>query len=77
MIRMGLSEKLISNSIYLFVDWLIATSMSFLYWLIAGKTLLPEEYGIVSTTTNLAIVLSNASLLGLNTAVWLITGCLS
>ncbi|MEM5782041.1 MAG: oligosaccharide flippase family protein, partial [Candidatus Aenigmatarchaeota archaeon] len=67
---MSISKKLISNTVYLFLDWLIATSMSFLYWLIAGKTLLPEEYGIVSTTTNLAIVLSNISLLGLNTAVW-------
>lgn len=67
---MSVNKKLISNSIYLFLDWLIVAIMSFLYWLIAGKTLLPEEYGIVSTTTNLTIVLSNVSMLGLNTAVW-------
>ncbi|MEM5829240.1 MAG: oligosaccharide flippase family protein [Candidatus Aenigmatarchaeota archaeon] len=67
---MSVSEKLISNTVYLFLDWLILTSMGFLYWSIAGKTLLPEEYGIVSTSVNLAIVLSGVSLLGLNTATW-------
>jgi len=67
---MSVSKKLISNAIYLFADWFILTLMSFLYWLIAGKTLLPQEYGIVSTSVNLATLLSGISLLGLNSAAW-------
>jgi len=42
--------------------------MGFLYWLIAGKILLPKEYGIVSTSLNLALMLSGISLLGINIA---------
>ncbi|MEM5879101.1 MAG: oligosaccharide flippase family protein [Candidatus Aenigmatarchaeota archaeon] len=61
--------KLISNTIYLFLEWFVVNLLSFLYWLTTGKTLLPEEYGIVSTTTNLAMVLSGISLLGLNLSV--------
>jgi O-antigen/teichoic acid export membrane protein len=34
--------------------------------LIAGKTLLPEEYGILSTSINFALIFSGMSLLGLN-----------
>jgi O-antigen/teichoic acid export membrane protein len=59
---------LISNTIYFFLDWFVLTLAGFLYWFIAGKTLLPEEYGIISTSTNLAIVLSGMSLLGLGAA---------
>jgi len=66
---MSISRKLISNTLYLFLDWFILTLMGFLYWFIAGKTLLPEEYGIIATSTNLAMVLSGISLLGLNVSV--------
>jgi O-antigen/teichoic acid export membrane protein len=68
MVQIG--KKLISNTVYLFLDWLVLTSMGFLYWIIAGKTLLPEEYGIVSTSVNFAIVLGGLSLLGINAATW-------
>ncbi len=67
---MSTRKKLISNAFYLFLDWLVVTFMGFLYWLIAGKMLIPEEYGVVSTATNLSIILSGISLLGLNTALW-------
>lgn len=67
---MSISRKLISNTIYLFLDWFVYTMIGFFYWFIAGKNLLPEEYGIVSTSVNLAMVLSGVSLLGLNIAVW-------
>lgn len=66
---MSISRKLISNTVYLFLDWFVLTLMGFLYWFIAGKTLLPEEYGIIATSTNLAMVLSGVSLLGLNLSV--------
>ena len=67
--NMSLRKKLISNTIYLFLDWFVLTLMGFFYWLVAGKTLLPKEYGIVSTSVNLALVLVGISLLGLNITI--------
>jgi stage V sporulation protein B len=67
---MSLGKKLISNSAYLLLDWLLVSVLGFFYWFIAGKTLVPEEYGIVSTSVNLATFLSTLSLLGLNAAIW-------
>jgi stage V sporulation protein B len=67
---MSLGKKLISNSAYLFLDWFLITILGFFYWVVAGKTLLPEEYGVVSTSVNFATFLSTLSLLGLNAAIW-------
>jgi stage V sporulation protein B len=67
---MSLGKKLISNSAYLFLDWFLVSVVGFIYWFIAGKTLLPKEYGIVSTSVNSANFLSTLSLLGLNAAIW-------
>jgi O-antigen/teichoic acid export membrane protein len=67
---MSVRKKLISNTAYLFLDWFTVTLLGFFYWFIAGKTLQPEEYGIVSTVVNFAIFLSTLSLLGINTALW-------
>jgi O-antigen/teichoic acid export membrane protein len=67
---MSVSKKLISNTTYLFLDWLLVSLIGFFYWFIAGKILPPEEYGIVSTVVNFAAFLSTLSLLGINTALW-------
>ena len=67
---MSTGKKLISNTAYLFLDWLLVSLIGFFYWFISGKTLLPEEYGIVSTVVNFATFLSVISLLGINTALW-------
>ena len=59
-------RKLFSNTFYLFLDWFTLNLTGFLYWFIAGKILLPHEYGIISTSVNLAVLLSSISFLGLN-----------
>jgi O-antigen/teichoic acid export membrane protein len=69
-IKISLGRKLFSNSFYLFLDWFIATFMGFLFWLISGKLLLKEDLGIVSTSFNLANILSGISTLGLGAAIW-------
>jgi O-antigen/teichoic acid export membrane protein len=69
-IKISLGRKLLSNSFYLFLDWFIATFMGFLFWLISGKLLLKEDLGIVSTSFNLANILSGISTLGLGAAIW-------
>jgi O-antigen/teichoic acid export membrane protein len=65
-----INKKLASNATFLFLDWLFVTLLNFVYWSVAGKTLLPEQYGIVSTSVNLANLLSGLGLLGLNTTLW-------
>jgi len=66
----SVKDKLISNTIYLFLDWLVLTVTGFLFWAIGGKTLLPNELGIVSTSVNLVMVLGGISLLGLSITTW-------
>ena len=65
-----IKNKLISNTFYLFFDWFAVTVTGFFYWLVAGKLLLPEDYGIVSTAINFALILSGLSLLGMHAAIW-------
>ncbi len=65
-----IKDKLISNTIYLFLDWASLSVIGFFFWFIAGKFLLPVEYGIVSTSVNLALLVGSASLLGLHFTVW-------
>ena len=65
---MGLRKKLISNTFYLFINWFSVTIFSFLYWLIIGKFLSPADYGIVSTSFQIATLLSAISFFGLNSA---------
>ncbi len=67
--KMSIRNKIISNTNYLFFNWIIVTLMASLYWFAAGKTLLPKEYGIVSTSINLVILLAGISSLGLNATV--------
>lgn len=67
---MSVKDKLISNAIYLFLDWFVLAIIGFFYWLIAGKMLLPQEYGIVSTSINFALILSGISILGIHSVLW-------
>lgn len=62
-------SKVVSNSTYLFLDWLAATFFSFLFNMIIVKTFLPQDYGFIATTISITMILSVFSLLGLNTAV--------
>ena len=65
---MSFREKLISNTTYLFFDWVFTSLISLFYWFIIGKTFLPFQYGIIATSTQIAIMLSGISMLGLNSA---------
>lgn len=66
---MEVGKRLIGNSAFLFIDWLIITVLSLVFWIIVGKTLSKEEYGIVATATNIIIILSGISLLGVQTTL--------
>lgn len=66
---MSISKKLVSNAVYLFLDWFLLTSIGFLNWLVIAKKLLPYDYGIISTLVNFSGIIAEFSLLGLTTAV--------
>lgn len=65
---MGISEKLVSNIIYLFLDWFFVFIFSFLFWIIIWKNLSPLDSGIYSTAQNLIILISSFTVVGFSTA---------
>jgi O-antigen/teichoic acid export membrane protein len=67
---MRTSEKLISNTIYMFLTWFAATLFPFFFWFLVGKwpTLKPSDYGVVATSLNFVILISGFILLGINSA---------
>lgn len=58
-----------SNAFYIFLNWLTISVLNFLYWIVAGKLLLSTEYGIASTVFALASIVSNLSLLGIDSSL--------
>ena len=40
-----------------------------MYWFVIAKNLLPQSYGIISTSVNLMLLLGSISMFGLNTAI--------
>jgi len=66
---MSHKTKIFSNSIYLLLDFAIATLLSFAFWFILGRILTPSESGIVFTSLGLSSIISVFSLFGLNTAL--------
>jgi O-antigen/teichoic acid export membrane protein len=66
---MKVSEKLVSNTIYLFSDWLVVGLFSFLFWVIVGKVLSTSGVGIVSTAVHFTIFISVFSMIGIDTAL--------
>ncbi len=66
---MKVAEKAVSNTIYLLTNWFVLTLLSFLYWVIAGKMLLPDEYGKVTTAYQIMFLIGSLANLGLGVAV--------
>ena len=62
------NSKLINNSFYSMADFLIVTSLSFIFWLIVGKTLSVENFGIIATSINISLLISAVALIGLPNA---------
>ena len=58
------TKQLFSNSFYLISRWLIMISSSLIFWIILGKLLDPEQYGIIATSMNFISILSGIVVLG-------------
>jgi len=66
---MSSSVKAVSNTVFLTLDWISVTILSFLYSFVIWKTLSPWDYGIISTSVNLMMILGNISLFGMHATV--------
>lgn len=62
-------SRLISNSAYLMTDWIVATVLSFLFWLIASRLLPISGFGIAATTVNTALLIAAFGMVGVNAVV--------
>ncbi len=66
---MGNASRIISNTFYLFLDWVVLTAGGYLYWVVMGKLLSPAEVGRFSTVFNIAMFLVGFTGLGMNIAI--------
>lgn len=65
---MEISRKLVSNTLFLFLDWFFVFVFSFLFWIIIWKNLSPLDTGIYSTVQNLIISIVTFTTLGFSVA---------
>ncbi|MBI4167341.1 MAG: flippase [Candidatus Aenigmarchaeota archaeon] len=66
---MGNASRIISNTFYLFMDWIVLILGGYFYWVIMGKLLSPGEVGRFSTVYNIAMFLVSFASLGINIAI--------
>jgi len=64
-----IAEKAVSNTIYLALNWISITFLSLIFWIVAGKFLLPSEYGKGTTAFQIVFFLSSIANLGLGFAL--------
>lgn len=66
-----IGEKLISNTVYLFLDWFVVAFFSFIFWLVIWKApaFSPLDVGIVATSINLIVFISGLSTFGIDIAL--------
>jgi len=66
---MSINRKLLSNSVYLFLDLFTVNLLGLIFWFFVGRFLLPGQAGVVATSINLALLLSSISFLGFQGAL--------
>lgn len=62
---MNAGRKIISNVFYYFLDISTVTIFGYLFWIVIGKLLVPEQYGILFTVVSLFNVIVVVTSLGL------------
>ncbi len=66
---MKITGKVISNSFYIFLQWFFSALFGYIFWVVLGKLLSPEEVGGFSTIINMALLITGFSFLGINSAM--------
>lgn len=67
--NMGKVSKIMSNSFYFFIDWIIMTLGGYLFWVVIGRLTTPSDVGMFSTIMNLAILIVGFTSLGMNSVL--------
>ncbi|MEM4397109.1 MAG: oligosaccharide flippase family protein [Candidatus Woesearchaeota archaeon] len=62
-------KKALENTFFISLSWIITTLGGFLFWLIAGKFLNQQDYGIALTATSLGFFIISVITLGLPSAL--------
>lgn len=60
-----LRKSLISNTVYLIIAWVSSIILNFSFQLLAAKTLIPQELGVLSTAINFAAIFSSILIFGM------------
>jgi len=67
--KIPVSRKIISNLFYYFLDLSSITILGYVFWILMGKFLVPEQYGILQTVISLFSILAALTTLGFNEAL--------
>ena len=62
---MAYGKKVLSNVFYYSLDFITITLAGYIFWILMGKMLIPEQYGILTTVVALFYVIVNISSIGL------------
>jgi len=66
---MKVQKKAVENTFFITLSWLVSTLGGFLFWLIAGKFLTQEEYGIAITSVSFGFFVISIITFGLPAAI--------
>ncbi len=66
---MGKVSKIMSNSFYFFLDWVVMTLGGYLFWVVIGRLTNPGDVGLFSTILSLSILLTGFTSLGMNSVL--------
>lgn len=66
---MGKISKIMSNSFYFFLDWVVMTLGGYIFWVVIGKLTSTGDIGLFSTIMNLAILIIGFTSLGMNSVL--------
>ncbi|MFQ6020439.1 MAG: oligosaccharide flippase family protein [Candidatus Aenigmatarchaeota archaeon] len=66
---MKLQRKIISNVFYYFLDIVTLSIFGYIFWILMGKMLVPEQYGILLTVVSLFYVFVSITTLGFHEAL--------
>jgi len=62
---MTTTHKIVSNVFYYFLDFVTITLAGYIFWVLMGKLLLPQQYGVLTAILALFYILSSVASLGL------------
>lgn len=66
---MTTGHKIVSNMFYFFLDFLTVTVAGYIFWMLMGKMLAPDQYGILTAVLAIFSVMASVVIVGLTEAL--------